>query len=556
LIPEQKLAIVYFMEKNRVRLRSIRPALVAFPAVLFLTFFILWLVVLNRGDGIDAAGAGTYPASVALSRGMLLLFTVLSAGLTTIALVLSGRLVSSLEREIASVDGKLGTVEEELGREKTRRLGMERETVQSLEAQSLLVERAMGLIAIQGTSRAVQYLADTALDLFKVRASVVGAFPVENRVLEIVGIAYHSSADDQCRVKKNISGKGLFRNLYEGKLETIVCNDLESHPLRGGFPEGHPLVTKAIIVPLVNLSMEMIGLFILGDRLDGEDFTESDRTLAELLAQYASAAVARTSAEEDRLEVENRLQNAKREHMMTMSHAARLAALGELTAVMAHELNQPLGSIRNYMSGCIAEIRKGGGACDALLPGIEKIPDLVDRAAAIIKRLRDFSRAEEDDIQTLSMKEVVSHAADLLGPRLERLKIRLDVNVADDMPVLFGDPLRLEQVVLNLMMNGCDAMSKSLTRVLTVTVEPVDNRRLIRVSVADTGPGIPAALREQVFEAFYTTKPKGKGQGLGLSISKSIIKEFGGTLNMESGPEGGTVFSFTLSVANGDYTVD
>ena len=439
----------------------------------------------------------------------------------------------------------------DLERERTRRVEAERKAHRILESESFLVKASLGLISRESTTDVVQHLADEALRLFQVRWAIVGAFPANSRELEIMGAARHDSVKDEARVKQPISGKGIFRRLWEGHLETIVCNDVATHPDRIGYPEGHPDVKKVIIVPLVDPTMEMIGVFILGDRLDGRNFSENDRYLAELLTHYGSAAVARSRAEEDRRKAEQRLQDTTREQVVLMSHASRLAALGEMASVMAHELNQPLGSIRNYLSGSMDELRRKFGSDEPVLSSLEKIPGLVDRAAGIIKRLREFATLDEDTVRAVSIAEVIENAVDLLKPRMERLGIVLTVDIAPDLPTPLCDPLSVEQVILNLLTNACDAMKRNGDRRLTISAraglnDPGTEGETVEVSVAARGPGVPDAMRAQIFDAFYTSKPHGERLGLGLSISRSLIREYGGDIVFRNRRGRGSVFTFRL----------
>lgn len=259
----------------------------------------------------------------------------------------------------------------------------------------------------------------------------------------------------------------------------------------------------------------------------------------------------RKRMEEEReklLQAEAELDQARREHMMAMTHAARLATMGEMMAVMAHELNQPLGSIKNYLNGSIEAIRSESEETGTILDGLEQIESLVDRAASVIQRLREFSRPDSDAVEEVFVEHIVSFAVDLFQPRLHRLGIALNIDVSDDLPFLHGHPLRLEQVLINLLMNACDAVEEAIIKIISIKAEKIDGNR-IAVSVTDTGPGIPEEIREQIFDTFFSTKGMDQGQGLGLSISKSIIREHGGTLEMQNLPEGGVTFTFTLPVA-------
>jgi len=266
----------------------------------------------------------------------------------------------------------------------------------------------------------------------------------------------------------------------------------------------------------------------------------------------------RKRAEEEReklLEAQTELDRARREHMMAMTHAARLAAMGEMMAVMAHELNQPLGSIRNYLSGSIEAALSGGDdGVDTVVAGLKRIEQLVDRATNVIRRLREFSRPDSGAVELVKIDEIVSFVADLFQPRLQRLGIELKISIPGDLPSIEGHPLRLEQVLLNLLMNACDAVEKTDIKVIEIKAAKTGEEKL-SLSVADTGVGVSDEIHDKIFEAFYTTKPWESGQGLGLSISRSIIREHGGTLTVRNLAAGGVVFTFTLPLAPAEVGV-
>lgn len=200
------------------------------------------------------------------------------------------------------------------------------------------------------------------------------------------------------------------------------------------------------------------------------------------------------------------------------------------------------------------ELRRKFGNDETVLSSLEKIPGLVDRAAGIIRRLREFATIDGDTVRSVSIAEVIENAVDLLKPRMERLGIALDVDVDDDLPSPLCDPLSVEQVVLNLLTNACDAMRDNHDRRLSISARAGAGGETVDVAVADTGPGIPDAIQDQIFDAFYTSEPHGERIGLGLSISRSLIREYGGDIVARNRQGPGSVFTFrlpTTAPANG-----
>jgi len=338
------------------------------------------------------------------------------------------------------------------------------------------------------------------------------------------------------RTEKEMMGQPLdllmpeeFRKPHREYLKSYFATGKPDNAI-GKVVELPGLTRDGIVIPMeISLS---VGVY------DGKKFVIS----------IARDITERKRAEEERemlVKTQVELDRARREHMMAMTHAARLAAMGEMMAVMAHELNQPLGGIMNYLSGSLEATRSGCDDIQTVRTGLEQIESLVNRATSVIQRLREFSRPDKDAVEDVQIKDIVSFAVDLFQPRLQRLGIKLHISIPNDLPIVQGHPLRLEQVLLNLLMNACDAVEETPVKIIDIKAEKTSEEKLA-VSVADTGTGIPDDIRDKIFEAFYTTKPWESGQGLGLSISRSIIREHGGTLEVRNLQEGGVIFTFTL----------
>lgn len=253
-------------------------------------------------------------------------------------------------------------------------------------------------------------------------------------------------------------------------------------------------------------------------------------------------------SERKRRRAERKLQEAKRDHSLALAHATRLAAMGEMSAVMAHELNQPLGGIKNYLQGCLREIQEASPDKNSLKHALEETSRLVDKAGGIIKRLRVFASPGEESPVAVSISKVIDDVVDLLKPRFRRNHINVSVTLPDTDPPILGDPLRLEQVLLNLAVNACDALEETTVKNLTIGVKARDDD-LVEIEVVDSGTGIGAMDREKIFDPFFTTKKD--SLGLGLSISSTIIREHGGSIRSSAGASGGTVMTVFLPTNSG-----
>ncbi|RZN11359.1 PAS domain-containing sensor histidine kinase [Bradyrhizobium genosp. SA-3] len=229
-------------------------------------------------------------------------------------------------------------------------------------------------------------------------------------------------------------------------------------------------------------------------------------------------------------------------------HVSRLTAMGEMASALAHELNQPLAAISNYMKG---SRRLLAGSVD---PNTAKIESALDRASEqalragqIIRRLRDFvSRGEsEKRIESLSKLIEEAGALGLAGAREQNVQLRFNLNPKADL--VLADRVQVQQVLVNLFRNALEAMAQSPQRELVVANTPVADD-MIEVEVSDTGSGFQGDVVPNLFQTFFTTKET--GMGVGLSISRSIIEAHGGRMWAESNASGGATFRFTLPAAD------
>lgn len=223
--------------------------------------------------------------------------------------------------------------------------------------------------------------------------------------------------------------------------------------------------------------------------------------------------------------------------------AGKLAALGQMSAALSHEINQPLAAARNYADS--AAILLDRGDIGRAKGNIEQILALIDRMAAIARHLRRVARKPETPLKDVVLAEAVTEALAMLGPRL--IGIAVAVTLPEDLPLVRGGPVRLQQVLVNLISNAADAVDGVEGASIAIAAR-ADGERVL-VTVEDNGPGVPAAIADRIFDPFFTTKRVGAGLGLGLSISYNIMKDFGGDLRVANLADGGAVFTVELAVA-------
>ncbi|KRW63374.1 sensor histidine kinase [Stutzerimonas nitrititolerans] len=267
-------------------------------------------------------------------------------------------------------------------------------------------------------------------------------------------------------------------------------------------------------------------------------------TLAFLLLYLAQRRKTRRVEQRSRQELE-RLVEARTRELRTaqdgLVHAARMAALGQMSAALAHEINQPLTALRMQLAS--QRLLLDSGRSEAVREGLGQIEGLIERMAALTGHLKTFARKSPAGLpQRVRLDEVLEQALQLLGPRIRSEAVDVRSQVSPDAWVS-GDSIRLEQVLINLLNNALDAMQSSSVRQLRIDCRRDGDEW--RLSVADSGGGIDREHLDQVFEPFFTTKPVGQGLGLGLAVSYGIVRDLGGRLEVRNDAQG-AVFDIRL----------
>jgi two-component system sensor kinase FixL len=282
-----------------------------------------------------------------------------------------------------------------------------------------------------------------------------------------------------------------------------------------------------------------IGRVVVGERKDGSTFP-MELAVGEMKSGNQRFFTGFIRDLSERQQTEARLQELQSE----LVHISRLTAMGEMASTLAHELNQPLSAIANYLRGSQRLLE---GSADersvTMRDALNKASEQALRAGQIIRRLRDFVARGESERRVESLTKLVEEASALalVGIKEQGVRVRFQFDPAIDL--VLADKVQIQQVLLNLMRNAIEAMQESAKRELVLSSAPAADD-MVTISVADSGSGIAPEMASQLFQPFMTTKRQ--GMGVGLSISRTIVEAHGGQIWADPNPAGGTVFCFTL----------
>ena len=281
------------------------------------------------------------------------------------------------------------------------------------------------------------------------------------------------------------------------------------------------------------------GRVVVGARKDGSIFP-MELAVGEMRSDKARFFTGFIRDLTERQEVEARLQELQSE----LVHISRLTALGEMASALAHELNQPLSAIANYMKGSRRLLRDRTDEQSLLIrEAMDKAAEQSLRAGEIIRRLRDFVARGETERRIESLKKLLEEASALALVGTRDRGVRVIYRFDPGLDLVLVDKVQIQQVILNLVRNAIESMEQSDRRELTIATER-DPDGMAAVRITDTGTGISPDVASQLFQPFITTKPH--GLGVGLSISRTIVESHGGRITVEPNPQGGTVFRFTV----------
>ncbi|QQA44968.1 sensor histidine kinase [Pelagovum pacificum] len=292
-------------------------------------------------------------------------------------------------------------------------------------------------------------------------------------------------------------------------------------------------VNGVLALEIMGFAILLAGIFWLLSRKAASRILFFQRESAEL--RQLNRQLQRAIAERDKME--KSLEVAEQ----TLAQSSKLAALGEMSAAVSHELNQPLAAMKTYLAG--ARLLMNRKRNEEALASFQRIDDLIERMGAITRQLKSYARKGAEQFEPVDARAAVLSALSMMEPQLKARSVNLTRTLPGDPVLILGDRLRLEQVIINLLRNALDATKTSKEPQIDILLAAGDT---VRLTVRDNGDGIEDL--DALFEPFYTTKQPGDGVGLGLAISSGIVSDFGGRLTARNAADGGAVFEVQLPI--------
>jgi len=279
----------------------------------------------------------------------------------------------------------------------------------------------------------------------------------------------------------------------------------------------------------IHCSLEFAGVIARSNK-----YSRWDHELLKVMAQWIGDEVELKMAHE-----------SQQRHQAEFARVSRMSAIGEMAASLAHELNQPLTGAINYCSVCLRMLKDGDADSKKLMQGMKNAIEGATMAADIIRRIRLFVQKGDTQHSELDLNQAVCNVATLVKHEASRQRVKIELKLQESLPMVEGDMIQLEQVVLNFIRNGMDAMEsvEPEKRLLCITTQTIKGGKVM-LSATDSGEGIAKGALAKIFDAFYTTKSD--GMGIGLSISRSIIESHQGMIRARTLSDGGAEFSFEL----------
>ena len=357
-------------------------------------------------------------------------------------------------------------------------------------------------------------------------------------------------ADPPSAIRRALSGYDFIGDAPEAYLQGQAVMRFETRlPFQGwrmvtftAFADVREQVNAVLALQITAFALALAALFWIASRGASARIRLFQRESEEL--RELNAALSREIAERKRAEADLSAAEA------TIQQSSKLAVLGEMSAAVSHELNQPLAAMKTYLAG--AKLLLQRNRPEEALSSFQRIDDLILRMGAITRQLKSYARKGGDAFAPVDLRDAVSGALSIMEPQLRAGDVRVERRLPDVPVTVMADRLRVEQVIINLLRNALDATDGRDGAQIEILLAAGDEEAVL--AVRDNGTGIEDL--DNLFEPFYTTKRPGEGVGLGLAISSGIVSDMGGRLTARNGREGGAVFEVRLPLPAPDRVQD
>ncbi|UCD16630.1 MAG: hypothetical protein JSV44_09225, partial [Candidatus Zixiibacteriota bacterium] len=331
------------------------------------------------------------------------------------------------------------------------------------------------------------------------------------------------------------------------KYITALNRPVDIAEIRRKFPSEQNLAViehfpGGLVIPLV-FQATLRGILIISGKVSGHRYQADDIEFLSILASQTAVSIENTRLYESEKEALEKLQSIQK----LLVQSERLAALGELSAKIAHEVNNPLGIIKNYLHLTARTTDSDNKVKEYL----DIIKQEIDRIAGIVHQLLDFHKPRAVQLTRVDLAKIINEVLSLMVRQFEKAGVTATLHIKDKMPKIMAWADGLKQVFLNLLINAKDVMSKGGEIEITITT----GDHLVTICIDDTGPGIDPRHIPHIFEPFFTTKEGGSGTGLGLSVCYGIITNHGGSISFRNTERGGC-FEVELPIEQKDIEYD
>lgn len=360
------------------------------------------------------------------------------------------------------------------------------------------------------------------------------SLPIEGRFL------YESRENQAQRQDKSeelatiMNGPNVTKNINMGGRPWSIV----AYPAPGGMSMQdsgwHPLI---LFLSGVTISILLAGYILR---------SQAHTAMVERLVLKRTATIIRVNESlKDEIALRWAAEERARQQDLEIAHAMRLASLGEMAAGVSHEISQPLTAILNFAENALLLLQKGPENDGIVTENLKEIAGQVSRAKNVITHLKAYARSQEEPRALVDISELIRGVAGFLSYEMRQRGITLTMDLDSPLSIVKGDPLRLEQVFVNVLLNAAQSIAKDNGgKIVVRTLRGTDER--VVVEIEDNGGGMSAEVMDNLFKPFFTTKPRDEGTGLGLAISKRILTAHGGFINAKSEPGRGSVFTMTL----------